>query len=213
MAEETSAGPESDRVRRARSLEGPEDTRALYDDWAEDYDAEVADAKGYLGPQQTAGVVAEALPDRAAGLLDVGCGTGLVGEALAPYGFTAVDGVDLSPGMLEQARAKGVYRRLFAGDLLAGLELPDGAYDAAVGVGVFSVSHIAVPALEELLRVVRPGGRIVPCIRLGHEDTKGFRGRFEALEAEGRLRILTRTRAPYMRAGGDECEILVVEPL
>lgn len=201
-----------DRVRRARNLKGPEDARALYDDWAGDYDAELAGAKGYQGPQETAKVVAEAVPDRAASLLDVGCGTGLVGEALAPYGFSALDGVDLSPGMIEEARKKGVYRRLFVGDLLAGLDLPDGAYEAAVGVGVFSVSHIAVPALEELLRVVRPGGRIVPCIRLGHDDTRGFRSRFEALEAEGRLRILSRSRAPYMRAEGDECEILVVEP-
>ena len=202
-----------DRVERARKLEGPDDTRALYDDWADDYDDDLLRDKGYSGPEETAKVVAEALADRSASLLDVGCGTGLVGEALAPFGFTAVDGVDLSPGMVERARAKGAYRNLFVGDLLAGLELPDGAYDAAVGVGVFSVSHIAVPALEELLRLVRPGGRIVACIRIGHDDTKGFRRRFEALQDEGRLRIVSRSRAPYMRANNDACEILVVERL
>jgi SAM-dependent methyltransferase len=203
----------NDRVSRARNLRGPEDTRDLYDGWAGDYDRELVEAKGYLGPDETAKVVAEAVADREAPLLDVGCGTGLVGVALAAHGFAAIDGVDLSPGMLEEARAKGVYRRLFAGDLLAGLDLEDGAYAAAVGVGVFSVSHIAVPALDELLRIVRPGGRLVPCIRLGHEDTRGFRRRFEELEAGGRLRILSRTRAPYMRAEEDDCEILVVEPL
>ncbi|SMF43293.1 Methyltransferase domain-containing protein [Tistlia consotensis] len=215
-----------DRVGRARRLTGPEDTRALYDDWAADYDAELLGAKGYVGPVETAKVVAEALPDRTAALLDIGCGTGLVGAALAGHGFSAIDGVDLSPAMLERARAKGVYRRLFAGDLLAGLDLPDHAYDAAVGVGVFSVSHIAVPALDELLRLVRPGGRIVPCIRLGpgsgpgggRDDGGGFLRRFEVLESAGRLRILARRRAPYMRppseqAAGDDCEILVLEPL
>ena len=83
---------------------------------------------------------------------------------------------------------------------------------AAVGVGVFSTSHIAVPALDEVLRLVRPGGRIVACIRIGHDDTKGFRRRFEALQDEGRLRIVARREAAYMRATDDRCEILVIEP-
>ncbi len=56
--------------------------------------------------------------------LDAGCGTGLVGEWLAPR-VTRLDGIDLSPDMLIRARAKNIYDSLAEGDITRELEKPE----------------------------------------------------------------------------------------
>ena len=50
-------------------------------------------------------------------ILDIGCGTGLIGARVRELAGR-LDGVDISPAMLEQAKAKGVYDRLFEADLV-----------------------------------------------------------------------------------------------
>ena len=69
----------------------PEETKALYTDWAKTYDSDVTGA-GYATPGRVARALAE-VADLTAPLLDFGCGTGLSGVALAAEGFTAIDGV------------------------------------------------------------------------------------------------------------------------
>ena len=92
---------------------------AFYEGWAEDYDFDV----GALGDdyQATATMVSFFSNLDLDGLgvggtditiLDAGCGTGLVGVALASAGYTTIDGIDLSPRMVEQANRRGVYREL-----------------------------------------------------------------------------------------------------
>src|SRR6185295_17679380 len=62
---------------------------------------------------------------------DLGCGTGRTGVWLKGQGIQTIDGVDLTPEMLELARSKGAHRRLVEADVAA-TGLPDGAYDLAV---------------------------------------------------------------------------------
>ena len=49
-------------------------------------------------------------------ILDLGCGTGLAGLAFQPLA-ARLDGVDLSPAMIEKARARGIYDHLDVADL------------------------------------------------------------------------------------------------
>jgi predicted TPR repeat methyltransferase len=67
-------------------------------------------------------MLAQAMPESAAraqaAVLDVGCGTGLAGEALAALGFAVVDGLDISPEMMAVAMARGAYRQCLQADLL-----------------------------------------------------------------------------------------------
>lgn len=92
-------------------------------------------------------------------VLDAACGTGRHAAWLAARGH-AVVGVDASPDMLAKARAKVPDGRFEAGDVTA-LPLPDASVDAALCA--LALVHLAElrPALAELARVVRPGGRIV----------------------------------------------------
>jgi SAM-dependent methyltransferase len=96
--------------------------------------------------------------------LDAACGPGLVARGLAPR-VGQVHGVDMTPAMVDVARresaADGIGNAAFSvGDATA-LGFVDGAFDGAVTR--FSLHHIPVPGrvVEELARVVRPGGAVV----------------------------------------------------
>jgi SAM-dependent methyltransferase len=92
--------------------------------------------------------------------LDLACGTGRIGRWLRGQGVARLDGIDLTPQMLEQARAKGVYDGLLLGDLLA-TGLPPAAYDLLTVV--LADEHLATlpPLYREAARLCAPGGRLV----------------------------------------------------
>jgi predicted TPR repeat methyltransferase len=81
-------------------------------------------------------LVAEGLQQHAAqdslDILDIGCGTGLAGALVRPLAGKLV-GVDLSPAMLEKARAKEIYDRLDQADLVSFMSENQGSYDAVLG--------------------------------------------------------------------------------
>ena len=105
--------------------------------------------------------MAAACPNRAAEVLDIGCGTGLVAEELAARGFSTIDGFDASPQMLAEARAKGVYRDLFEGDVRDRAAIEPARYSAVIAVGVFGAGHLGPEDLDCFARPVRAGGPIV----------------------------------------------------
>jgi SAM-dependent methyltransferase len=103
--------------------------------------------------------------------LEAACGPGLVTRALAPR-TGSVHGVDLTPAMLELARreAAGLPNVTFAlGDATA-LDATDAGYDGAITR--FSIHHVPVPArlVEELARVVKPGGAVVLADHVADDD-------------------------------------------
>jgi predicted TPR repeat methyltransferase len=105
--------------------------RALFDQYASRFDTALVGGLGYRGPDIVLAAITQAC--RAAGrsmkfgsVLDLGCGTGLAGAVLRPHSDWLV-GLDLSEKMIAQARAKGLYDKLIAGDLLPFLESEEGA--------------------------------------------------------------------------------------
>ena len=74
-------------LKRAYGLETSDEARALYRDWASTYDAHLENGLLYRAPQRIAETLAEVVEDSAALILDVGCGTGLVGDYLDHLGF------------------------------------------------------------------------------------------------------------------------------
>ncbi len=99
--------------------------RSVFDQYARKFDDALA-ALSYSAPQMLAeGVVAlceaQKRPMRFGTMLDLGCGTGLSGAAFRPV-VDWMEGVDLSPGMIEQARRKNLYDQLEVGDLSESLD-------------------------------------------------------------------------------------------
>jgi len=91
---------------------------------------------------------------------DLACGTGRTGVWLEEHGVRFLDGVDLTEAMLEQARAKGIYRSLSLADLRQ-TPLSAHSYDL-VSVGLAD-DHLPelVPLYQEVARLVRPQGYLV----------------------------------------------------
>ena len=144
---------------RAYGPATPDETRALYDEWSASYEAEV-EANGYATPRRVAEALAAVLPDRAAPVLDVGCGTGLSGLALRAAGFAAVDGADVSAEMLAAARSKGAYRaltRIEADRPFSALAAP-GDYAAIVACGVIGAGAAPYSLGDDCLDALAPGG-------------------------------------------------------
>lgn len=164
------------------AIKTPEDSVRLYRAWAPTYDTGFADRMGYRLPE----MVAEAFV-KAGGLgpvLDVGAGTGLVGERLAAFGAGPLDGIDLSPEMLAQARAKEVYRHLVLADLGMPLELAANAYGGIVSSGIFTHGHVGPQVFGELMRVAAPGSVFALSVNDGVYVSRGFQACFTAMAAQ-----------------------------
>ena len=178
--------------------------RAYYDAWARQYDQDMED-RDYAQPQRCGEALAALLDPAAATVLDVGCGTGRSGVALKLAGFGTVDGCDLSDEMLIRAKDTKAYRRLFQANLNEPpLNGGDGAYDAATCVGVFSFGHVSPDALEEILRVVKPGGPIVIGLNEMFYEKGDLTRKMAALQDAGRLEILSQEKGEHLPGEGME---------
>ena len=164
----------------AYDLKTPQDSQRLYKEWAKTYDETFAAAHRYIMHEHVARAYVNAGGYQP--VLDVGAGTGLCGHALRARGLDQIDATDISPEMLEVARAKGIYAALFTGDILAGLDVPDGAYAGVVSSGTFTHGHVGPEALDEVLRVTRSGGWIALSINAQHYVDQGFQAKLAELE-------------------------------
>ncbi|MBY4678506.1 methyltransferase [Marinobacterium arenosum] len=92
---------------------------ALYDQHAGQFEQRLVGSLGYDAPQRIARLLSERLAAQLPAVLDLGCGTGLLGAVLKKqFQIDRLSGVDLSEAMLAQARTKDVYDQLIKADLL-----------------------------------------------------------------------------------------------
>lgn len=172
----------SDKLASAYAATSAAEVASTYDAWADTYDAEMA-TLGYRHPTICLALLARHLPPGGP-VLDAGAGTGLLGEWLRLTGYAPVEGVDLSAGMLAVAARKGAYDRLAEGDLAGRLPFEDGRFAGCVCAGVFTTGHVGAEGLDELLRVLAPGGVVVLTVKDKTWEA-GFAGRVDDLEREG----------------------------
>jgi predicted TPR repeat methyltransferase len=109
----------------------------LFDMYAETFDRDLVDKLNYQSPRLLAQLIARTVPaDARLDILDIGCGTGLMGEGLRALKRT-LTGVDLSSNMLERARRRGIYDRLIESDIAAFLDTQTDQFNLTVSTDVF----------------------------------------------------------------------------
>ncbi len=179
-------------LERAYTLSNDEDTHTLYRDWAQTYDKTMLDGLGYVSPRLVSRLLADHVSDHAVRVLDVGAGTGLAGQELTALGFIDIDAIDYSADMLAVAAQRNIYKNLIEADLTRPLDIPDATYGAAVCSGTFTHGHVGPSCLEELFRIIRPGGSFAFSINAGVWIDAGFEVELNRLENAGTVRLIER---------------------
>jgi predicted TPR repeat methyltransferase len=171
------------RLQDVYSARSDEELAGSYDEWAQDYEDDML-GLGYAIPAVAAGFVGRHVPP-AGSVLDAGAGTGLFGEILRVLGYEDLVGIDISERMLGKAERKGAYGALHRMVLGEPLGFDGDSFSAAVSVGVFTTNHAPPEALDELVRVVEPGGWVIFSVRDDVYRDEGFEERQASLENDG----------------------------
>ena len=132
------------------------DVRTGYGRWVETYEGTVETAMDVELLESLESVDWSA----ARQVADLGCGTGRTGAWLAARGVETIDGVDITPQMLERARARGIYRQLVEADV-GSTGLPEGEYDLITTSLVDEHLPVLGPLYTEAARLAAPGATYV----------------------------------------------------
>ncbi|MDU1692278.1 MAG: methyltransferase domain-containing protein, partial [Bradyrhizobium sp.] len=139
--------------------------RSLFDQYAPRFEAELIERLNYRAPAilfkaVLAVRVAEKKPAYFQRAIDLGCGTGL-GAAAFAKNVDSFIGIDLSAGMIAQARETGLYAALEVDDMTAGLQRqPDLSADLVLAADAMVYVGDLAPVLAEAHRVLRPSGLV-----------------------------------------------------
>lgn len=146
--------------------------RALFDEYAPRFDAHLREKLAYRGPELLLGAIERACgaahrPFRFDRALDLGCGTGLMAAALAKR-VASMGGCDLSPAMIDAARAAGAYDELRVADVVDYLAAQEPlSCDLVVAADVFVYIGDLDPAFAGARRALRPGGLFAFTVQSG----------------------------------------------
>ena len=205
----------------AYSVKTPEDNRRLYAKWAATYESSFVDAKQYRYPKAIAQVFNDVVPP-VTRVLDIGTGTGLTGMYLSHLrSGLVIDGMDISPQMLAQAKFKVredktlVYRALYERDLTKEVPNENAPYEALFSSGTFTHGHLGPECLRNLLPLLADGGWLVVGVNNEHFEGKNFAGELESLVALGAIQTPEIMRIDVYEPGsvhyGDQARVIVTQ--
>lgn len=129
--------------------------RTYYDEFAKGYEAERHQGYHQLIDRLETDLVLQYGRDQH--VLEAGCGTGMILKEVAPAAKSAV-GIDISPGMLQKARSRGL--QVVHGSVTH-LPFSADSFDLAYSFKVLAHVEQIEKALSEMARVVRPGGHVM----------------------------------------------------
>lgn len=136
-----------------------EDAVKFYSGIAETFD-KIQETLAYVGAKNGVKKCLEVgdVP-KTARILDIGAGTGIIGEMLHSMGYDNLDGLDGCEELLVKSKERNCYRNLFCSFVVPDMELPveQKAYDVVVMPGVVYPAHILPTAFGQVIKVVKKG--------------------------------------------------------
>ena len=172
--------------------------KKVYKEWASKYDFDNDNKLGTVSQPKSVQLLSSHVKDKAAKIIDIGCGTGLVGKYLQAHGFKNFDGLDISNEMLQIASQRG-YQKLYSGSLNETLPIADGSYDCVMCVGVFTHGHVASEGFNELCRILKPSGYLCFTINEGVFQKYGFEETIKEFEVNDKWRVVSLYKDDYMK--------------
>ncbi len=115
-------------------------------------------------------------------ILDIGAGSGRLAEMLLQSGYDDIHGLDCRESARDHALARCVYADFHLADISQPVPLPPAYFDCIISVGPFTSSRTRVEALDEVLRLLKPGGHAMIAMHEAHCDTGGFLEKLEQCE-------------------------------
>ena len=152
--------------------------------------------------------VLELLPERLGRVADVGCGPGVMVEAVLARGGT-FEGVDLSPEMVNEARERFEGREgvSFKEGSIESLELPSDAYDQVLCMAVIEYLQTPDRAMAEIARILKPGGTAVVTVpKRWHVDRVTIAASAPARAVARAFGAASADRLPRLRMQPDELD-------
>ena len=155
-------------------LKTTDEVMKYYDEWGDKdkYNKDMVEWN-YTGPKETVDVFKKHTENKEILIFDAGCGTGLVGLQLKKFGFKHFHGADLSQKLLDSV-PNNLYQKLTKVDLNKPISTENNFYDAVMCVGTFTFGHVKSDALDEFVRITKPGGLICFTINEGIYEEYGF---------------------------------------
>ena len=149
--------------------------RNIFDDYAEGFESHLVNKLGYQTPQLLTDAILRSVTKQSdLAVLDLGCGTGLMGEKLQRY-CSHLAGVDLSPKMIEQTSNKDIYDDLAVGDVEEFMRSKDDAcYDIVVAADVFVYIGELNNIYKEAKRLLPPGGIFSFSVEVTDDEKTNF---------------------------------------
>lgn len=166
--------------------------RKLFDPYAREFDDHLVGQLHYRVPEQLLEAVLSVAPGRQFDILDLGCGTGLCGVPFRSHAKVLI-GVDLSPGMIAQATARGIYDRLITADLAEAMRGPEENFDLLLAGDLFIYVGDLSSVFPAVARILRSGGLFA--FSLERHDGEGFilHSKVRFAHSLGYIRELSRT--------------------
>lgn len=158
VSDELNAKIEEMRASLARPRADPRYVRHLFDQFSADYDVRMVQQLQYRGPQILRELAALVMPQREGlRVLDLGCGTGLAGEAFKPLA-SYIEGIDLSPAMIARAGEQNVYDALAVADIETYLNENDKEFDLILAADTLVYLGDLAPVFAGAAARLKPEG-------------------------------------------------------
>lgn len=130
--------------------------------------------------------------------LDIGSGTGIIGQTMQNSGFTNLHALDVSDNFLEAVRERGFYQEHHSFFMGKGVdEFPDNLknhFDVVTASGVWMPGHMPKEALDDVHAALKVGGVLVTAMRLSmwtQGNKEEYREKIDGLVSQGKFEVMT----------------------